>query len=320
MSRKVFDILLAGLVLALSGQTIAAQEAATVTVGAWNVEWLGTPEMRDSTARTINELEAVAAVVADLLDIEVLVLVEINTESPQWATLKALLEQRGYGFVQGAPKRQNIVVAFDLDEVEAVNLSDPEPDVPTAFERADPAGGSCRTSRAKRPVFATLRSGDFDFTVVGVHFKSGRRPSNCQDDGFTSWVRGRQSAAILDAIALRQAEGTIDDDVIVVGDFNGGFDDGSTSILRAGGFRILTEPANRSSSSGSLSYRKGPWESVLDHIAIRPVTDREWIARTTTYFPDVLQFTETELARYLAAYSDHAVVLAEFRRTLSDDD
>lgn len=79
-------------------------------------------------------------------------------------------------------------------------------------------------------------------------------------------------------------------------------------------------PPLRSSSSGVLSYRKGPWESQLDHIAIRPPTDREWLARSTRYFPDVLRFTETELEAYLDSYSDHALVTAGFRTSLPDDD
>ena len=311
---------LAMMVVVAGGQRLVAQEPETVTIGAWNVEWLGTPAMRDSAARTPEQLGAIAAVAADLLDIEVLVLVEINTQSTEWATLKSMLAGRGYAFVEAAPRRQTVVIAYDTDEVDAVFTANPEPDVPTAFERADPAGGVCRTSNAKKPVFATLRAGSFDFTVVGVHLKSGRRPRTCSDDSFTSWVRGRQSAVLAEAVARRQAAGTVDNDVIIVGDFNGGFEDGSAQTLRSRGFRLLTEPANRSSSSGRLSYRKGPWESALDHIAIRPVTDREWVARSTRYFPDVLSFTEAELEAYLESYSDHAVVTAEFRRDLSDDD
>jgi len=309
---------LAGVVLVAGVGRLAAQE--TVTIGTWNIEWLGTPAMRDSTARTTEQLEAIAAVAADLLDIEVLVLVEINTQSAEWAEFKAMLAGRGYAFVEAAPRRQTVVIAYDTDEVSAVITANPEPDVPTAFERADPAGGVCRTSNAKKPVFATLRAGSFDFTVVGVHFKSGRRPRSCGDDSFTSWVRGRQSAVLVDAVTQRQAAGMVDSDVIIVGDFNGGFEDGSAQALRSEGFRLLTEPANRSSSSGTLSYRKGPWESALDHIAIRPVTDREWLARSTRYFPDVMSFTDAELDAYLDDYSDHALVTAEFRTALSDDD
>ena len=125
---------------------------------------------------------------------------------------------------------------------------------------------------------------------------------------------------LLEALARRQAAGTVDSDVIIVGDFNGGFDDGSAWTLRRAGFRLLTEPANRSSSSGTLSYRKGRWESSLDHIATQSATDHEWLARSTRYFPDVLNFTDAELEAYLEDFSDHALVTAEFRRGLSDDD
>ena len=311
---------MAVVVVVAGGGRLAGQEAETVTIGAWNIEWLGTPAMRDSKARTREQLGAIAAVVADSLDIEVLVLVEINTRSAEWATLKSMLAGRGYLFVEGSARQQTVVIAYDSDEVSAVFTANPEADVPTAFERADPAGGVCRTSNAKKPVFATLRAGSFDFTVMGVHFKSGRRPRTCSDDSFTSWVRGRQSAVLLEALARRQAAGTADTDAIIVGDFNGGFDDGSARTLRSAGFRLLTEPANRSSSSGTLSYRKGRWESALDHIAIRRVTDHEWLARSTRYYPDVMRFSRAELEAYFEGFSDHALVIAEFRRGPPDDD
>jgi hypothetical protein len=308
------------LAMLLVATTPSAAQSPSVTIGTWNLEWLGTPSMRDSVGRTAAQLEAIAAVAADLLDIEVLVLVEINTQAPQWQILKASLAGRGYAFVEAAPRRQTIVIAFDADEVVPVHTANPEPDVATEFQRADPGGGQCRTSNAKKPVFATLRSGAFDFTVVGVHFKSGRKPRACSDETFTSWVRGQQTEELLRAADAGQAAGTVDADVIVVGDLNGGFDDGGAQALRAGGFRLLTEPANRSPSSGALSYRRGRWESALDHIAIRPVTDAEWLPRSTVYFPDVMRFTATELDGYLAAFSDHAILAAEFRTDLSDDD
>lgn len=322
MRRVIGCCGLAVAVVVAGGGRLAGQEPETVTIGAWNIEWLGTPAMRNSMARTTEQLGAIVAVVADSLDIEVLVLVEINTRSAEWATLKSMLARRGYLFVEGSPRQQAVVIVYDSDEVSAVFTANPEADVPTAFERADPAGGGgvCRTSNAKKPVFATLRAGSFDFTVVGVHFKSGRRPRTCSDDSFTSWVRGRQSAVLLEALARRQAAGTADSDVIIVGDFNGGFEDGSARTLRSAGFRLLTEPANRSSSSGTVSYRKGRWESALDHIAIRPATDREWLVRSTRYSPDVLRFSDAELEAYFEGFSDHARVTAEFRRDLPDDD
>ena len=71
---------------------------------------------------------------ADELDIEVAVLVEINTQSAHWATLRSRLEQRGYGFVEGSRGDQRIVIAFEQKEVQL--------------------------------------SGSF-FTVIGIHLKSG---------------------------------------------------------------------------------------------------------------------------------------------------
>lgn len=320
MSRSV--LMGVGLFLCLGTEAGAAQTPPPpVTVGTWNLEWLGTPTMRrDGGARSLEDLATIATLLADVVDLEVVVLVEINVDSPQWLTLRDLLADRGFRFIVGEAGQQVVVLGYDADEVTLVSAAAPVLDVPTAYERPDPSGGVCRTAGARRPVVATLRAGGFDFTVVGVHLKSGRRPNGCADDTFTSWVRGRQSAALLRAMDARLAAGTADADVVIVGDFNGGVHDGGTDALRQGGFRILTEAGNRAASSDTLSYRKGPYDSALDHIAVPAATERDWIPRTTMYFPVLSRLTEQELAAYHRRFSDHALAWTDFRTDLPDDD
>ncbi len=312
-------MLLASLAIAPFLALAVQQQPGIVTIGSWNIEWLGTPDRRRVGLRSEADLDAIAAVLADHADIEVAVLTEINLESEQWRGLRQRLADRGYQFVHGTVQRQTIVIAYDADEVTYLEAGRVEPAHALEYRGDDPARGTC-VAGVKRPVIASFAAGNFDFTLVAVHLKSGRNPDGCQDEQFTSWVRGRQMATIQEELRARWSAGLADRDVLIVGDFNGGFTDGGAVVARDGGFRYLTEPANRSAASGMLSYRKGRWESALDHIAIRPATDREWLAGSTMYFPRLLQFTEAELAAYLDHYSDHSLVWAEFRTDLADDD
>lgn len=294
--------------LFLSSSALAQQ----VTVGSWNIEWLGTPDRRGGNARTAEQLEAVAARLADELDIEVAVLEEINTSSPQWSTLRARLEQRGYGLVEGGGGDQRIVIAFDQDEVQLTGSF--EANLQSEFRRQN-----C-VAEGRQPLLATLRSGNFDFTVVGVHLKSGVVPQGCQDDSFPEWVRSQQAQQIVAEIQRGWSEQRIDADVILAGDFNGGFGDGGLEAFRQAGYSILTEERRRSDASGTLSFRKGRFRSALDHLAVPASTVREWVPLSTAYWPALSSMGENELAAYHRAYSDHAPVWADFNTALADDD
>lgn len=75
----------------------------TVTVGGWNLEWLGTPDKRGNLGpRSEEDLRAIATTIADVLDLEAVVLVEINTQSSEWTTLRTALSSRGFQFVEGS--------------------------------------------------------------------------------------------------------------------------------------------------------------------------------------------------------------------------
>ncbi len=315
-------------VFALSASAILASAQVNeriVTVGAWNLEWLGTPAKRSDNlgARPDEDLRVIATTVTDVLDLEVLVLVEINTQHAEWTTLRGELASRGFQFIEGSGGEQRVVIAFDADEVQVTSSTEPaEPAVfPTSFTRPDSDGsGQCVTSNARKPLFANLRAGQFDFTVVGVHLKSKLKPQNCSDEIFTAFAREEQAKAILAEIGRRQQIGQADQDVMVIGDYNDEVHESAPNALRAGGFRLLTEDANRSPSSGALSYLKAPFRSKIDHIAMRPVSDLEWLPRSTMYLPAITTMTQPELDTFHRRFSDHGPVWTEFRVTLPDDD
>ncbi len=288
-----------------------------VGVATWNLEWLGTPDRRADGLRTGPQLSEIADRIAQF---DVAVLVEINTGSSQWRSLRNALRQKGWEFVEGTGGDQRVVIGYDTNDVEQISAFEAE--IATEFRRPDPnrPGQNCFTGSARKPLISSFRSQNFDFTVVGVHLKSGRRPNSCRDDSFSEWVRSEQARLTLQAIEQGQASGAIDQDVIIIGDYNGGLSDESIQSIRAAGWSVLSDDNSRSSTSGSISFRKGRFQSKLDHISAPDNTKREWVVNSTVYFPDLTSLSEQELASYHRDFSDHALAYAEFDTTLPDDD
>ena len=73
-----------------------------IQVGSFNIELLGKARRpyggQDRPLRTRAQVEELAVLVADGLDLEVVVFQEINTASQQWGWLKDSLEDRGFEF------------------------------------------------------------------------------------------------------------------------------------------------------------------------------------------------------------------------------
>ncbi|MCI0628234.1 MAG: hypothetical protein L0387_42380 [Acidobacteria bacterium] len=326
MRRLILWVLSAALAMSANAILASAQVSErTVTVGAWNLEWLGTPAKRSNNLgpRRAEDLRAIATTIADVLDLEVVVLVEINTQHAEWTTLRGELAPRGFQFIEGSGGAQRVVIAFDADEVQATPSTEPaEPaGFPTSFTRPDSDGsGQCLTSNAPKPLFANLRAGQFDFTVVGVHLKSKLSPQDCSDQTFTAFAREEQANAILAEIARRQQIGQADQDVLVLGDYNDEVHESAPNALRAGGFRLLTEDANRSPSSGNLSYLKAPFRSKIDHIAMRPVERGSHSRSETMYLPAITTMTQAELDTFHRRFSDHGPAWTEFGISQPDDD
>lgn len=285
-------------------------------IGSLNVQWLGSKRRHERPLRTEGEVRRIAALLADDLDLEVVVLQEINTSvygkeegelvysQDRYRWLEQALEERGYRLMAGSSGHaQRVVVAYDADEVELLAPAR-DLDARTQFD----FGADCQRA-GKRPLAARLRAGSFDFWVVGVHLKS-KRDGECSD-----WIRSAQSddlVAAIDELVAGSGEG----DVVLIGDFNARHGDPSIDALSsAGQFRMLTTPEHRAGSSGTISYLVGQYQSLIDHVMIRPQTD-EWVAKST-----VVHHPGTGAARedYLAVISDHAPVWASFYADQDDD-
>ncbi len=278
-----------------------------IQVGTFNIEWFGTTETNKHQHRSELVINQIATLIADTLDLEVVVLEEINSESEEFAQLEQALGTRGYKLSSGtAGGEQRVVIAYDDDEVDLVGEVS-ELDVRSDFN----LGGNCTSGGARRPLMAKLQAGEFDFILIGVHLKS-QLGGDCADD-----VRTEQSKDLIEKINELVASSD-EKDVIITGDFNATFDDSSLSpLLSNTGFRALTRPSRRANGSNSISYLKAPFQEIIDHLLVRGSETTEWINKSTFIFNPPTN--QTQRRKYLKHVSDHAPTWSSFRTDVGSD-
>ena len=307
MTSRVLAILMS---LSVASAVNAQFEPAECTagsclqIGSLNIEYLGKDRSdyrgQDRPRRTGPELEEISELLTSTLDLEVIVLQEINTQSTEWSELRSKLEAKGFDFFEGTTsnREQFIVLAWDSDEVEVV-ASARELSIPDAY--ADPQRPSCAYSGLRIPSAVHLRAGEFDFWLVGVHLKS-RTPvgglSDCDD-----WIRKQQAADLVSELnRLRDTTG--EDDFVVVGDFN--HSSGHTSLrpFRTAGF--TSQMNYLLGGAGDTTYLKSSGD-VIDHIMLRYPKTQELVPSSGFIF------TPSDVLTYILKTSDHAPVFASFR-------
>ncbi len=257
-------------------------QRSTANIAAWNLEGFhGIPDVRIA-----KQVEGLA-----MLDAEVVALVEINPINVLDKLVDGL-QQKGVQYQhilvqQSGPLHIGVlykdgITATNPRLVEGSDLNDPD----------------------KRKAFAVdLRVGKFDFTLVVVHFKSGRSLPNQR-------IRDEQCKVLRDFILAERTNGR--EDFIITGDFNmiPGQDISNFHFL--GGDDVLDFV-----SSWDLQQRfshildKGR-ANLLDGFAITRTFSKEYIRGSLRLFP--MHWT-MDIGReaYKDQVSDHLPFVATFR-------
>ncbi|HSE18653.1 MAG TPA: endonuclease/exonuclease/phosphatase family protein [Pyrinomonadaceae bacterium] len=283
-----------------------------VQAGSFNIEWFGATDTSHHKHRSKLAVSRIADLIADTLDLELVVLEEINSESEEYEWLSEFLKNRGYELRSGtAGGEQRVVIAFDTDEVSLLNDNNGEGVKEMNVRSSLDLGGGCQSSNLRLPLYGKFKAGEFDFVLVGVHLKSQRKvdgaddPVQCADD-----IRHAQAEDIVAALPGVMSA-LNDEDVLIAGDFNATLSDPSLSpLFSSGGFVSLTQASRRGQGSNSISYLKEPFQEIIDHVLIRLANTTEW-ANTSTFIFNPPS-NQTLLGKYLKYTSDHAPVWTSF--------
>jgi hypothetical protein len=286
----------------------ACKDGKCIQIGGYNIEYLGGRRAPVDGVprpdRTDEQLDQLAARIADTLDLEIVVLTEINTASDQWKKLKDRLAAKGYKFFEGSTSDRNqfVVLAWDADEVTLLDDSARELDVRDNFD----FGETCRLPGLRKPVAGRFKAGAFDFWVVGVHLKSQVGEKPCNDR-----ARSEQCKDL-----LKKIDGMLHDsgerDVVIAGDFNARIGDASLQPLVDAGFipqmKYLMPESARYSFVKNRDFHES--DELIDQVMLRYRDTREVVK----YSACVLKIdTPEERKKYVFEQSDHVPAWVSFR-------
>ncbi len=229
-----------------SSDPASAFEGDELTVGTFNIKWLGDGE-NDRTPRTDEEIKLIAECIRDTRA-DVLALQEIENGDALARLTKWLPDFDYIVSERGGAQR----VAFLFRSSLQVTKVD-------EFEELAVSSGL-------RPgLIVDCRAGEFDVRLMAVHFKATSSYDNTEEKRLRSYNIRREQSAMVNSWFEGVLAGGAEDDVIVLGDYNDNPVDDATPTLaelennRA--FRFLT---------GELaSCKNAKWTSI-DHIAVSP--------------------------------------------------
>lgn len=156
---------------------------------------------------------------------------------------------------------------------------------------------------SREPFVSDFRAGSFDFTLISSHFP------------YDSDLRADEAKKMADVFAEIQDSDPLENDVILVGDFNLSSGSGSWNDLKAlPHITFMLAPPTRT----SIGYTK--MSKLYDNIWFQAHHLGEWTGDAGTYeffhdFDDEDKFTA---ARWYV--SDHVPIYAVFRTDMIDDD
>lgn len=152
----------------------------------------------------------------------------------------------------------------------------------------------------REPYIATFKSGNFDFTLVGIHTKPKKAKQEIN--------------SLAKVVADIQNDGISDDDIIVLGDLNADGDyfneNDETNALKSSKFFWLISNDIDTMVASNNTY---------DRIIILYPTINEYVNSSASVFDFGEEF-EISDNKLLQKISDHFPVFAEFKTNLVDDD
>jgi len=287
-----------------------------IAIGSYNIKLFGGGGSNDKN----RDIEKIRNRIEPL---DVVVLQEINRNTATWHNFLTDLEDIGFKVaVEGSfggsnPGRQQFVVVLVRPEnIQVVNDSATELSIPTTNP---PIWHSCVYDSLRPPVTVKLIAGEFDFRLVGLHFKSqttvssatGSNKSVCDDD-----LRQWQSELMVDELS-RLSEADDDDDIVIVGDFNSPISAEEFYPIRSNGLVSMIPDRCNIKTQRGCSHVVSPSSQfepkVLDHVVV-PTDMIEAVAGSGQ-----IGRLGTSVSNYRKTQSDHLEVWSQFYVDRDDD-
>ena len=287
LTRWFVIIALAGSSLLVGCQTARMSDPDHVTIGTFNIEWLG-DGVDDQKPRSEDEYRRIADVVnrtgADVLGVQ-----EVESQEALDRVLKYIPEYKGILYNAGIP--QNVGIIYKPSSITVKPIG---PYMPLTLSR----------NRMRPGFVVSCTKGDVNWLMMVVHLKSTSRMDSTDALREESrLVRGKQ-VAMLRSWSDSVVKTTDEKDVVIVGDFN-------DFTGRRGDQATLTSLINSSEMSfltGTLKSCKNPAWYVIDHVVVSR-TMRDRMVPSSERVDDPRSFLPN---RDASGVSDHCPVVVRF--------
>lgn len=293
-------------------------QAEEFRIGAWNIEWLGFPNMRGRPGKDVEQTPTdLAAYIAEA-KLDVMALEEIGVEKnaapwtskPLQQTIEELKKVHGQTWrymlfpkidyprdtEDFITRGQHLGIAWRSDRAKMVG----EPYSIPVGENAT-FGGKFWERRANAVKFS-FGEGKTDVVFIPVHLKSNRNEVNPSDKLFTQ--KQRQAEAKVFVAQLKSLKERFkDEDIVFLGDTNIlGSDNETPKILVDAGFVDLNQKEEGTTAAWGSGYSSAPF-------------DRIFVPSNQPEFKNAVQKvhktkngTDDEIKDFKTRYSDHYLV------------
>lgn len=264
--------------------------SSTARIAAWNLEGFnGIPEAR---------LQEQATRIA-LLDAEVITLVEINPDNVLEDIKEMVLDDFGLCYDSILIEQEaslNIGVLFKCGI--------------SAGNARFIANSDLGVESSRKALAVDVKIGEFDFTLIGVHLKSGRR---ADDQG----TRDEQ-AKIIGAFITQFHQDNPREDILLMGDFNMIPGQDVSNFHHLGGSDIMDFLSSWDLQDRFSHILPAGRANLLDGFAITRTFTTEYIRGSLRVFP-MHWSMEIGLGKFRDTVSDHLPFIASFKITKDAD-
>lgn len=277
-----------------SGCSATQATTRTVTIGTFNIEWLGDGIEPEQKPRAEEDYAAIAQLIT-LSGVDILAVQEIENDSAMQRLLRYLPGWRG--LLSHGGHRQNVGV-LHRSTMQCIPVGDYYP-LAVNPER-------------NRPGFVVeCRAGNFDWLMMVVHLKSSSRYDSTEELRRTAIAQRRLQAEILAAWVDSLLQYGRERDILIVGDFND-FPKRSrvptlTALERDTAVVFLTE-----GMTSCLDHRR----KAIDHIVATTNAAHRWVAERRRMLDHRAMLPDRAANRI----SDHCLVVGEFEISSPDND
>ncbi|MHC9544876.1 MAG: endonuclease/exonuclease/phosphatase family protein [Vulcanimicrobiota bacterium] len=263
----------------------------TVSIGTFNVNWLGGEAGGGMKPRKEADYKDIASLIKDS-GASVMGLEEVGSED----AIKRLINYLpGYDFVIGTTgvrdggKSQKLVVLYDTAKVQCDKSSVEELKDVMVPEIAG-------EGRLRAPLAVKMKADNFDFTLVVCHMKArfdeqAKEIRSAQADKLNSWIQNK----------IKDGG---EKDVIVVGDFNDFLGSIPLKKMESQLYFVTQEAAERG------DYSNIKFKSLIDQIGVTstPGGAKANYISQSVHMPDIGKYPN-----FVKRISDHRPVVATFR-------